>query len=150
MKAKNISKFERRLLSLFPKKTAALYIKWREYILYIFFGGLTTVVNFIFYFALKNAIGYLAANVVAWAASVLFAFVTNRIWVFNSKRRSIKAVFAEFIAFISSRLLSGGIETALLYIFVDLLAQSENIFKIIISVVVVILNYVFSKFFVFK
>ncbi len=132
------------------KSIKLLFNKYREYILYIIFGGLTTAVNFTVYYALNVFIWYIIANVIAWAVSVVFAFVTNKIFVFESKNTSDKKTLTEFIEFTLFRVLSGVMETALLYVFVDLLSQSENIFKIIISVLVVVLNYIFSKFIIFS
>ena len=132
------------------KSIKLLFNKYREYILYIIFGGLTTVVNFAVYYALNIFVWYIIANIIAWAVSVVFAFVTNKIFVFESKNTSDKKTLTEFIEFTLFRVLSGVMETALLYVFVDLLSQSENIFKIIISVLVVVLNYIFSKFIIFS
>ncbi len=126
-----------------------LFDKYREYILYILFGGLTTVVNFAVYYALNIFVWYITANIIAWAASVVFAFVTNKIFVFESKNTSDKKTLTELVQFALFRVVSGAMETVLLYVFVDLLSQNENLFKIIISVLVVVLNYIFSKFIIF-
>lgn len=140
--------------------------KYKEIILYIFFGVLTTIVNFVIYFIMNALLGedmYLVSNVIAWIGAVAFAYVTNKIWVFESKSRESKTLLREIGEFVSARLLSLGIEEAGLYIFVDLLKFSAYSFsflrltitgdviaKVIMQVIVVILNYIFSKFIIFK
>lgn len=140
--------------------------KYKEIILYIFFGVLTTIVNFVIYFIMNALLGedmYLVSNVIAWIGAVAFAYITNKIWVFESKSRESKTLLREIGEFVSARLLSLGIEEAGLYIFVDLLKFSAYSFsflrltitgdviaKIIMQIIVVILNYIFSKFIIFK
>ena len=140
--------------------------KYKEIILYIFFGVLTTIVNFVIYFIMNALLGedmYLVSNVIAWIGAVAFAYVTNKIWVFESKSRESKTLLREIGEFVSARLLCLGIEEAGLYIFVDLLKFStfsfsflrltitgDVIAKIIMQIIVVILNYIFSKFIIFK
>ena len=138
----------------------------KEIINYIIFGVLTTVVNFAVFWLFNRLLGkdfYLASNVIAWVAAVAFAYVTNRIWVFQSKVKSAKGVLEEIGEFFLSRLFSLGVEEAGLLIFVDLLKfknlsfelftftiTGEMLSKIILAVIVVILNYIFSKFIIFK
>lgn len=140
--------------------------KYKEIILYIFFGVLTTIVNFVIYFIMNALLGedmYLVSNVIAWIGAVTFAYITNKIWVFESKSRESKTLLREIGEFVSARLLSLGIEEAGLYIFVDLLKFStfsfsflrltitgDVIAKVIMQVIVVTLNYIFSKFIIFK
>lgn len=120
-----------------------------ELILYVVFGILTTLVNIAVYlfFAKLCGINYLISNILAWIFSVLFAYVTNRIWVFESKSSDI---LKEMSLFFTSRLFSGIVDTGLMYLFIDILLIGDFISKIIIQVIVVILNYVASKFIVFK
>lgn len=121
----------------------------KELILYIIFGVLTTLVNIIvyFFFAKIVLINYLISNILAWFFSVLFAYVTNRIWVFESRNDNI---FKECILFFGGRLFSGVVDTGLMYLFIDILSIGDFISKIVIQVIVVILNYVISKLVVFK
>lgn len=121
----------------------------KELILYVFFGVLTTVVNIVVYFFFENVLGvnYLISNIFAWFFSVLFAYITNRIWVFESKNSNI---LKEMSLFFGGRIFSGAVDTALMYLFIDILMIGDFISKIIIQVIVVILNYVFSKLIVFK
>lgn len=123
-----------------------------DVITYAFFGGLTTVVNYAVYLPLYNLTNLPATliNVIAWAVSVAFAFLTNKSFVFHSKDWSAKAVLPELGKFIGCRLVSGLAETLLILITVDILALNGNLWKIIVSVFVVIFNYFASKFFIFK
>ena len=138
----------------------------KEIINYIIFGVLTTLVNFAVYWLFNRLLGknyYLISNVIAWIAAVAFAYITNKIWVFESKVTKPKALVKEIVEFFVARLFSLGVEEAGLLIFVDLLKfknlsfelfsftiTGEILAKIILAVVVVILNYIFSKFIIFK
>lgn len=126
--------------------------KHEEILLYLIFGFLTTVVNYLVYFPLYNATTLLAslANVIAWCAAVVFAYLTNKPFVFKSYDWSIKTVLPESIKFVTARIASLLIETAIIYITVDLLTWNGNYMKIITSVLVVIINYIASKVIVFR
>ena len=134
------------------EKIKALLIKYREIISYLFFGGLTTHVSFGVYFILNDAlhVHYLISQVVSWIAAVTFAFVTNRLWVFENRATTRAGIFRELWQFYASRLFSGVVETLLLTLTVEILHVNENLAKIIVSVVTVILNYVTSKLIVFR
>lgn len=121
----------------------------KELVFYVIFGILTTLVNILVYLFFTRLIGidYIISNVFAWFFSVLFAYITNRIWVFESNNENI---LKEIILFFSGRLFSGVVDTALMFIFIDLLFISDSISKIIIQIIVVVLNYIISKFIVFK
>lgn len=121
----------------------------RELILYVVFGTFTFFVNVIVYFIFEDLLGinYIISNVIAWFFSVLFAYVTNRIWVFESKSPDI---LKEMSLFFGGRIFSGVVDTALMYLFIDVLMIGDVISKIVVQVIVVILNYVFSKLIVFK
>lgn len=121
----------------------------RELVLYVVFGTFTFFVNIIVYFLFENVFGvnYLISNVIAWFFSVLFAYVTNRIWVFESKSPDI---LKEMSLFFGGRIFSGVVDTALMYLFIDVMTIGDDISKIIVQVIVIILNYVFSKLIVFK
>lgn len=129
-----------------------IYKKNKEIINYIIFGGFTTLVNFIVYFSFTNLLNihYLIANIIAWIAAVLFAYVTNRLYVFEKVNIGFKLVFREMCLFFMSRLISGVAETAILFCMIDLFNFGENISKVVVAFVVVILNYIFSKVLVFK
>lgn len=129
-------------------KLILLYKKYKELIHYIFFGGLTTVVNFIIYYGLIYAfdVHYIAAQVVAWIGAVIFAYITNKLFVYESKSREKQMLFIELLSFFAVRLFSFGVETLLLWLEVDIMGISESIAKIPAAVVTVILNYITGKF----
>ena len=121
-------------------------------ILYVIFGMLTTIVNLISYYFFSNimSINYLISNMISWIISVLFAYITNKFYVFNSKDTSKDIIIKEFIKFVNCRLTSGIIEMILLFLLVDIIKVNDVISKLVIGVIVVILNFIFSKLFVFK
>ena len=125
---------------------------YKEIISYLFFGVCTTVVNFVIYFACTNLLdlNYLLANALSWVGAVAFAYVTNRIWVFKSKNKGIRAIFKEITAFVGCRLLSGVMDMLIMFVGVDLMGISDGITKLITQIVVVVLNYVFSKLIIFR
>ena len=121
----------------------------KELILYIIFGVLTTLVNILVYYFFTKIIlvNYIISNILAWVFSVFFAYVTNIIWVFESKNDNI---IKECFLFFGGRLFSGVVDTGLMYLFIDILSIGDFISKIVIQVIVVVLNYVLSKLVVFK
>lgn len=122
--------------------------KIKEILKYLIVGGLTTVVSIVSYYIVRLFIeNYLVCTVISWIFAVAFAYITNRVFVFNSKREN---VFKECTEFVFSRILSLVAEVAVMYLLVDFLNISDKISKIIVQVIIVILNYVFSKLFVFK
>jgi len=118
-------------------------------IMFIIFGVLTTIVNIFAYvfFVEFFEINYLISNIIAWFISIVFAYITNRKWVFESKS---KKILNEFILFLSGRISSGIIDSLLMFISVDIFVFNDLISKIVIGIIVVIFNYIFSKFIVFK
>ena len=129
-----------------------LWAKYKEIILYLVFGGVTTVVNYGVYVICGHVfhMDVVPSNIIAWILAVIVAFVTNKLWVFESKSKQAKTVVKEFGEFVVARLLTLVIETLLLWIFVDKLHVNDLVMKIITNVIVVILNYIFSKFIIFK
>ena len=134
------------------KKLINLMEKYREILVYLVFGVLTTVVNYAVYLPCYNLLQISAAvsNVIAWAVAVAFAFVTNKPFVFQSHDWSAKTVLPELIKFLGTRIGSGGVETLILLITVDILGLNGNLWKFVTSVMVVILNYLGSKLLVFR
>lgn len=124
----------------------------KEIVGYIVFGILTTLVNYITYFSLTQAteMNYLIVNMIAWFVSVVFAYITNKYYVFKNKYKSIKYIIKEISLFISARLASGVFETLFLFIFVSIFNFDDGIVKIIASIFVVVLNYFFSKYIIFN
>lgn len=133
-------------------KIKELLKRYREMVLYLVFGGLTTLVNIASYALFADGMGihYLVSTVLAWVLSVLFAYVTNRIWVFQSKRTGVKGILLELGLFVGFRALSGVVDMAAMYAGVDLLHIDDLIMKILSNVIVVILNYIFSKLVIFR
>lgn len=123
-----------------------------DIISYLFFGGLTTLVNFIVYYPCYNWLDLSAtvSNVIAWVVAVAFAYLTNKPFVFQSHDWSWKTVGPELAKFVGCRVGSGLIETAAIFLTVDVLGWNGNVMKLVLAVVVVILNYVGSKLLVFK
>ncbi len=123
-----------------------------DLIIYLVFGALTTAVNYLVYFPLYNyfRVDGTVSNCIAWAASVVFAFLTNKPFVFKSHDWKAKTVSAEFCRFISARLISGAGETLLIFITVTIMGINGNVVKIAVSVLVVVFNYFASKMVVFK
>lgn len=127
------------------------YNKYREALLYLFFGGCTTLVNIIAFFLLRSLnIGTYLSNGVAWFLSVLFAFVTNKLFVFESKSSDLSKSIYELVSFFVFRIISLVFDMAIMYVFIDLFRINEMIAKVFANVFVVIINYVFSKIFIFK
>ena len=126
--------------------------KFRELFLYLIFGGLTTIINILVYFVLARvfAINYQVSTIIAWILSVLFAYGTNKLFVFESKNESRKDDFREVISFFAFRILSLGMDMGSMYLMVQVLSIDDLIAKIVTNIIVVIVNYLFSKLFIFK
>ena len=121
----------------------------RELVLYVVFGTFTFLVNIVTYFLFESVMGinYLVSNVLAWFFAVLFAYITNRTWVFESKSPEI---LKEMSLFFGGRIFSGVVDTVLMYLFIDVLVLGNTFSKIVVQIIVIVLNYVFSKLIVFK
>ena len=140
------------------EKIKALYQKYREPISYLFFGGLTTVVSWVTYalFVGKLSMRPVPGNILSWVCAVAFAFVTNKLWVFDSKSWAWPGWFREALAFVAGRLFSGAVEMGglplLMWLGLDqpLFGIDGFAAKLVVSVVVIILNYFLSKFLVFR
>ena len=133
-------------------KLKALFRRYYDVLVYLVFGVLTTAVNYIVYLPCYNLLHLSSAvsNVIAWAAAVAFAYVTNKPFVFHSHDWSAKTVVPELTKFVGTRLGSGGLETVILLVFVDILHMNGNLWKLLTSVLVVVLNYIGSKLLVFR
>ena len=123
--------------------------KNKEILMYLLFGVLTTVVNIVVYYLCNDVVhmNYLVANAIAWLLSVLFAYVTNRKFVFESNNASW---FSECLKFMASRVSTGVIDMVVMWVLVTLLSLNSMVSKVLSNVLVIVLNYVFSKLFVFK
>lgn len=141
------------------EKLRALWRRYREVLTYLIFGGLTTLVNIVSYWLLSRlGLTTALANGIALAASILFAYVTNRIWVFESRAHGLDAL-KEFGRFILCRLGTGLVDQAIMVFGVDWLGPKlvdgdlslwSLTVKVFANVVVIVLNYVFSKLVIFK
>lgn len=126
--------------------------KYWDVVSYLFFGVLTTGVDYIVSFVCHYALGIspTVSTIIAWAAAVIFAYLTNKSWVFKSRDWSIRTVFPEFLKFAGSRVGSGVLVTVCIEVTVELLGWNFMLMKIVTSVINIILNYVASKLLVFK
>ena len=127
------------------------YNKYKEALLYLVFGGLTTLVNILSFFILRQLkIEVYVSNVIAWFLSVLFAFITNKLFVFESRGKSKKENIKECVSFFGFRILSLVFDMGAMYLLLQVLNVNELLSKVVANVLVIILNYVFSKLFIFK
>ncbi|WP_394238015.1 GtrA family protein [Niallia oryzisoli] len=126
--------------------------KRKEIINYLIFGVLTTAVNIISFWIQDHYfdMDYRVATTTAWVLSVLFAFVTNKLYVFNSKQSDFHSVIKEFMSFLFFRLLSYLLDLFTMIILVEIFLADSLFAKIIANVLVVIFNYFASKFIIFK
>lgn len=157
------------------KNIKELYLKYREIVDYLFWGAMTTVISFVSYslfviifgailgenaavllFGMSFSISITLANILSWICAVAFAFITNKLFVFKSKSFAFSVAFPELTKFLSARILTGVLEMAGVPLLVSL-GLGMTIFgiegavaKIIVTIAVIILNYVFSKLFIFK
>ncbi len=130
----------------------------KETISYLIFGVLTTIINIVVFWFAERELAFimsedaasLVGNVIAWVISVAFAFVTNKLFVFESKSMAFKVVMAELTGFVIARLLSLAFDEGFMFVAIVLLSMNSLLAKIISNVFVVIINYVLSKFFIFK
>ena len=143
-----------------------LIIKYKELIIYGIFGVGTTLVNFLVYKLFNVLLGvefYLVSNIIAWFVSVVFAYISNKLFVFESKSWEIKLVAKEVSSFFTARIFSFFVEEAGLFLLVDICKMKDFAFeifgftvsgnmisKVILAAVVVVMNYFFSKFVIFR
>ncbi len=134
------------------KKLIELYRKYEEIIMYLIVGVCTTVVSLGFYYIFAEGVGmhYQAANILSWIAAVIFAYATNKRFVFRSPYNGAVQTIKEAAGFVSSRIVSLGAEVVCMFIGVQLLGIDDGIMKLADQVIVTVLNYVLSKFFVFR
>ena len=129
-----------------------LYKKHEEGINYLIFGFLAFVLNYILYFLFADAMQmhYMAATVLSWVLTVVFAYWTNRTFVFKSQNKDTGSVVKEFVSFIGARIATEVLELVLMYVMVDLLSINDKISKLVCQVLVILANYVLSKIWIFK
>ena len=133
------------------EKIKALLQKYREQVSYIFFGGLTTLVNMLAFYLLDRAgLGTVPATALAQVLAVLFAYVTNKLFVFQSKTDSLGALLREMGSFFACRAISFFLDIGIMWLTVDKLGWPNMLMKIISNVLIVIVNYVASKLLIFN
>ena len=134
------------------RKLGELVEKHKSILLYMSFGLLTTIVNYLVYFPLLYIVGFTAvlSNTIAWFFAVAFSFVTNKPFVFDSHDWSLVTVLHELVGFFGCRFLTGAFETAVLFVLVDVMDMNGFTWKLLVSVVVIIFNYLSSKRIVFR
>lgn len=126
--------------------------KNKQLLLYLFFGICTTAINTICYWLLYDALtlSNIVSTILAWLAAVLFAFVTNKVFVFESKRTNTTDRIYEVISFFGCRLLTGILDVAIMAFAVDMLQWNGLLWKLISNIIVTIINYIASKFLIFR
>lgn len=128
------------------KSVPSFYQRYGEALRYLIVGGMTTGINIVFFFALTHlGMAWFGANLIAWAASVAFAFVANKLAVFHSHTTAPLAVLKEAVGFTALRGASLGADTVILFIGLTLLHGNTLVVKLIDQVIVIVLNYLFSK-----
>lgn len=130
-----------------------LWLRYKELFFYGVFGVGATVINIVSYRVLANTFGkkyFLIANIIAWILAFIFAFITNKLFVFESKSWEAQIAMKEFVGFLSARLATGILDTVLMWLFVSIISLDDTLSKIIINILVIIINYIASKFFIFK
>ena len=134
------------------KNCLKLLKKYKAFFAYAVFGVFTTVVNIvtynICYYNLE--VGNTKSNIFAWILAVTFAYLTNKVWVFESRSWKWAVLKKEVVTFISCRLATGLLDLVIMYVCVDVMEWHALLMKIISNVLVILLNYVFSKLVIFK
>ena len=128
------------------------YEKYKELLLYLLFGGLAFVVSISSYAFFEVVVNCtpLVANVFSWIMAVAFAYTTNRVWVFESKAKGLRALFKEAVSFFNGRVATLIVEEIILFIGINVLEFGSMVVKVIAQIVVIILNYIISKLYIFK
>ena len=126
--------------------------KYKDVILYLFFGVLTTVINIVSYWLMAHPLGFgvMPSTKTAWIVSVLFAYITNRIWVFQSTAKAAVEIAKEILSFVGCRLATGVLDWVCMFVFVDILHINDIVIKCASNVLVIVLNYVASKLLIFR
>ena len=126
--------------------------RYKDVIPYLFFGVCTTVVNVVVYWCSAHifALSTMLSTVIAWILAVLFAYITNRKWVFKSDAKSRLAIAKEISSFFGCRLATGIIDWLCMFVFVEVLSINDVVIKVLANILVIVLNYVASKLIIFK
>ncbi len=129
-----------------------MYRKYEEGINYLIFGFLAFVLNYVLYFLFSSAMQmhYMAATALSWVLTVVFAYWTNRTFVFKSKNKDAQSLGKEFLSFIGARVATEVLELALMFLMVDCMDLNEYLSKFACQVIVIVANYFLSKLWIFK
>lgn len=126
------------------------YRKYKEVLLYLFFGVLTFIISIVSYGLLAIKLDVLIANILSWILAVIFAYITNRVWVFDNIAAKGRNSIYEMLRFITGRIFTLIVEELILYFFITRLEMDKIIVKIIAQIIVIVLNYIISKLLVFN
>ncbi len=134
------------------KTIKELFCRYRSVIMYLFFGVCTTLVNIVVYYVCAHIAhtGTMPGTIIAWIAAVLFAYLTNRKWVFDSEETTMAGIANEMLRFFGCRLATGVVDWLCMFIFVTLLLWNDIVVKVGANILVIILNYVASKLIIFR
>lgn len=133
-------------------KVMEVYRKYREPLLYVIVGGMTTVINFVVYLSATRImdISHFVSNIFAWIFAVAFAFFADKIVVFQSGSLKMSVVLKEATEFVGARLVTGIMDIALFWLLHTFMGLNDILVKIFINIFVIVGNYLFSKFIIFK
>ena len=149
---KNMDCFDRIMAWRFLKPLQPFYKKFKEQLLYLFFGGLAFLLSIGLFWLFTEPLGMIVhtANVLDWILVVIFAYLTNRTWVFKDKARGLAGIARECGSFMLGRLGTLGLEEAVLWLGIDVLGLNSMAVKLAAQVLVIVGNYLISKFIVFR
>ena len=133
-------------------KIKTLLKKYKSLISYAFFGVCTTAVNVVTYYVSFNIMGLsnVVSTIIAWILAVLFAYITNKLWVFDSKSFDKNVLLKEIPAFFGCRLATGVLDVVIMFLAVDVAHSNGTVWKIISNILVIVINYIASKLIIFK
>ncbi len=143
-----MEKLKKWLIETFPWYTEKIH----SILMYLVMGGFATVINVVAFWFFASFLGwdYRLANTIAWILSVLFAYFSNKKYVFESYTPGLREKLAEFTSFVGFRFITFLVDMALMVVFIDVFFMNETWAKILVNIVVLVLNYVFSKWIIFK
>ncbi len=122
----------------------------KELVLYVIMGVLTTAVNFVCYFLFEKFLSPTLSTVAAWVLAVLFAYITNCKFVFESSPDSFVGYLKQITSFFLARVISGVFDIAMTFVFIEKMQFNSFVIKIIINIIVIVFNYIASKLVIFK
>ena len=130
----------------------SLYDKYKDYILYVVFGILTTITNIVTYWIMAHIfnVGTVPSSIVAWVVCISVAYITNRRLVFHSEAKNLAEILKEVVNFYFCRLATGVLDWGFMYLTVDIWKLNDMIMKCLITFLVIVLNFVASKHLIFK